>query len=173
MTVKELSQLYWLNREIELDQKRLYKLEGEIQRLKNEAAELERRASSPSGPNLTGMPKAPSPIDGNKIERYVAEIIEKEQLINQKIAMRDACAGVIRSKQLLCMTERTKLETYIASIPDSFLRQIFTLRFINGLPWFQVAMHLADGDDAKENVTEDSVKKQCYRYLKSENEKKS
>lgn len=173
MTVKELSQLYWLNREIEFDQKRLNKLENEIQRLQYDLSELERRASSPSGPNLTGMPKAPSPTDGNKIERYVADIIDKEKVLNQKIALRDACVGVIHSKQLLCMTERTKLETYIAGIPDSFLRQIFTLRFINGLTWFQVALHLSDGDDAKENVTEDSVKKQCYRYLKSENEKKS
>lgn len=170
MTVKELSQLFWLNREIELDQRRMNKLEGEIVRLQNEVTELQHRASSTS-PNLTGMPKAPN-TDGNKIERYVAEIVDKETALNQKIALRDACMGVIRSKQLLCLTERTKLETYIAGIPDSLLRQIFTLRFINGLPWFQVAMHLSDGSGVKD-VTEDSVKKQCYRYLKSENEKKS
>lgn len=169
MTVKELSQLYWLNREIEADQKRMNKLEGEIRRLQNEVAELQRRAST-SGPNLTGMPKAPN-TDGNKIERYVSEIVDKEQMLNQKIELRDACMGVIRSKQLLCLTERKKLETYIAGIPDSFLRQIFTLRFINGLPWFQVAMHLSDG--MKEGITEDSVKKQCYRYLKRKDEKNS
>lgn len=162
MTVKELSQLYWLNREIELDQKRMNRLEGEIRRLQDEVAALERRASSTS-PNLTGMPKAPN-SDGGKIERYVSEIVDKQQLLNQKIDLRDACMGVIRSKQLLCLTERKKLETYITGIPDSFLRQIFTLRFISGLPWFQVAMHLSDGE--KDSVTEDSVKKQCYRYLK-------
>lgn len=162
MTVKELSQLYWLNREIELDQKRMNRLEGEIRRLQDEVAALERRASSTS-PNLTGMPKAPN-SNGGKIEHYVSEIVDKQQLLNQKIDLRDACMGVIRSKQLLCLTERKKLETYITGIPDSFLRQIFTLRFISGLPWFQVAMHLSDGD--KDGVTEDSVKKQCYRYLK-------
>ena len=32
MTLKELSQLYWLNREIELDQKRLEVLDMEIQK---------------------------------------------------------------------------------------------------------------------------------------------
>ena len=66
MTVKELSQLYWLNREIEQDQKRL--------------EELEYKASSPSGPNLTGVPSAKG-FTQSKIERYVAEIVDLKAII--------------------------------------------------------------------------------------------
>ena len=42
MTMKELSQLHWLNVEIDRDKQRL--------------AELEARAASPGGPNMSGMP---------------------------------------------------------------------------------------------------------------------
>lgn len=137
MTVKELSQLYWLNREIELDQERL--------------AELERKASSPSSPNLTGMPGGSStPGFNNKIERYVAEIIDLE--------------AIIAAKQLQCIHERSRLERWIMDIPDSLTRQIFTLRFVNGLPWRQVAYSIGG------NNTEDGVKKICYRYIDKQNE---
>ena len=137
MTMKELSQLYWLNREIELDQERL--------------AELERKASSPSSPNLSGMPGGGStPGFNNKIERYVAEIIDLQALI--------------AAKQIQCIHQRNRLERWIADIPDSLTRQIFTLRFINGLTWNQVAMHIGGN-------TEASVKMICYRHLNKVNRK--
>ena len=132
MTVKELSQLYWLNREIEADQERL--------------ADLEQKASSPSGPNLTGMPGGGStPGFNSKIERYVAEIVDLQ--------------AIIAAKQQQCIHERARLERWICDIPDSLLRQIFTLRFVNGLTWVQVALHIGGGNN------EDNVKKLCYRYL--------
>lgn len=130
MTVKELSQLYWLNREIEQDQHRL--------------AELEDKASSPSSPNLTGMPHSPS-FNGSRLERYIAEIVDLR--------------AIIAAKQQQCIYERIRLERWICDIPDSLLRMIFTLRFINGLTWCQVALNVGGGN------TEDSVKKACYRYL--------
>ena len=134
MTVKELSQLYWLNREIELDQKRL--------------AELEQKASSVSSPNLSGMPGG-SNYFNNKIERFVAEIVDLKM--------------IIENKQQQCIYERNRLERFISTIPDSLTRQIFTLRFVNGLTWRQVAYHIGGYN------TEDSVKKTCYRYIDKSN----
>ena len=133
MTVKELSQLYYLNREIEADQQRL--------------DELEVRVSSPKSPNYDGMPHAPGYSDS--LSRMVAEIVDTK--------------AILAAKQLQCIHERNRLERYISSIPDSLTRQIFALRFINGLSWYQVAMHIGGGN------TEDSVKKVCYRYLNKEN----
>lgn len=135
MTLKELSQLYYLNREIEADQERLEALRA--------------RASSPSGPNLTGMPSGGS-FD-NRLERYIAEIVDLEAIIQAKITQ--------------CIHERNRLERYIAGIPDSLTRQIFTLRFINGLTWLQVAFSVGGGN------TEQSVKMTCYRYIHRNNEK--
>lgn len=136
MTLKELSQLYYLNREIERDKKRL--------------EELKANACSLSGPNLTGMPGGGS-FSGSTIDRQIAEIVDLESIISAKITQ--------------CLHERNRLERYIADIPDSLTRQIFTLRFINGLSWWQVAYHVGGFN------TEDSVKKICYRFIERENEK--
>lgn len=161
MTVKELSQLYWLNREIELDQQRLDNLDIEIAKDEEQLARLELEASSPSGPNYDGMPKSPS--YGNKLENAVARIIELQEILTHKKALRSDCAMTIQAKQLLCLTERNKLERYINDLPDSLLRLIFTYRFVNGLTWYQVSEHIGM------RTTEDSVKKMCYRYLAQQN----
>lgn len=133
MTLKGLSQLYYLNREIERDQERLEKLRAS--------------ASAPGAPNYDDMPKSPS--FENRLERYIAEIVDLEAIIQAKITQ--------------CLHERARLERYIAEIPDSLTRQIFTLRFINGLSWLQVAYSIGG------NNTEQGVKMICYRYIKNSN----
>lgn len=129
MTVKELSQLYWLNREIELDCERL--------------KELEQKAISVSASSVSGTPVGN--YISSKIERYTADIVDLRE--------------IIQTKQQQCIYERNRLESYISTIPDSLTRQIFTLRYVNGLPWSQVASHIGGGNTA------DSVKKVCYRYI--------
>lgn len=133
MTLKELSQLYYLNREIEMDKKRLQ--------------ELEVLAVSIS-PNLTGMPRSPGVSD--KVGRYAAEIADLK--------------GIIEAKHQQCLYERSRLERYIAGIDDSLIRQIFTYRFVNGLPWLQVAACIGG------NNTADSVRMMCNRYIKATND---
>ena len=129
MTLKELSQLYWLNREIEMDQQRL--------------RELELKAL-PGAQVLTGMPHAPGVVD--KVGTYAAEIADLR--------------GIIEAKHQQCLYERSRLERYISSIDDSLLRQIFTYRFVNGLPWEQVAACIGGGNNAG------NVRMLCYRYIK-------
>lgn len=129
MTKKELSQLYWLNREIEMDTGRL--------------RDLEAIASCPKAQRLDGMPHASG--YGNVPVRCVAEIVDLK--------------AIIAAKQQQCIHERNRLERYIADIPDSLTRQIFTLRFINGLSWYQVAAHIGGGN------TDDSVRMVCNRYI--------
>lgn len=68
MTKKELSQLYWLNREIEEQQRRL--------------EELECLATTCTS-HVTGMPK--SPVITEKLSKYVAEIIDLKGLIDLNI----------------------------------------------------------------------------------------
>lgn len=128
MTINELSQLYWLNREIEMDQKRLEELRGKV---------------APASPTLTGMPHGTGD-NSSKVERAAAEIVDLE--------------AIIAAKQIQCIHERQRLERYIQDIPDSLVRMVFTFRFVNGLPWGQVAESIGGN-------TPDSVKKICYRYL--------
>ena len=137
MTLRELSQLYHLNREIDEDKKRLEEL----------------RVKSCYPQSTIGMPdvSGSTAASGSKVDRYAAETADLEAIISAKL--------------IQCMHERNRLERYIADIPDSLTRQIFTLRFINGLSWLQVAYSLGG------NNTESSVKMICYRYIDKENEK--
>lgn len=129
MTLKELSQLYYLDREIELDRERL--------------AELRADLLCPRSPDYDGMPRNPNPE--NALERCVAEIVDLEDVIRAKIEQR--------------IYERSRLERYISDIPDSLTRQIFTLRFVDGLKWEEVA------DKVGGHNTGYSVKKICYRFI--------
>lgn len=131
MTLKELSQLFYLNREIETEKERLEQLKSEAEGL--------------SGGKLTGMPTA-SGHSKDKLARCVAEVIDTE--------------AIIAAKLMQCLHERNRLERYIADIPDSLMRMIFTYRFINGLPWEQVAACIGGGNSAG------SVRMMCYRYLR-------
>lgn len=130
MTLKELSQLRYLNQEIERDMQRL--------------AELRAFIENPSTSKLSGMPTTGNFV--NITEKNIIEIITLE--------------GIIDSKIDRCITEKKEIEEYISGIDDSLIRQIFTLRFIKGLSWRQVAFTVGGHN------TEDSVKKICYRYLK-------
>lgn len=132
MTLQELSQLYYLNREIESDKRRL--------------AEFKAKAYAASSPNLSGTGGSSAP--GDRVGLYASEIAEIEKIISEKLRR--------------CFVERTRLERYIAGISDSLTRQIFTLRFINGLSWVQVAHGVGGGN------TEAGVKMICYRYIDSE-----
>lgn len=130
MTLKELSQLYYLDKEIELDRERL--------------AELRANLLCPRSPNYDGMPRNPNPE--NALERCVAEIVDLENVIRAKIEQR--------------IYERARLERYISDIPDSLTRQIFTLRFIEGLTWDDVAAKAGGNNTAK------NCSNICYRYIR-------
>lgn len=52
-----------------------------------------------------------------------------------------------------------QVEEFIASVEDSRMRRIITLRFIDNLSWNKVANHIGGGN------TEDSVKKSFYRFM--------
>lgn len=106
MTLEELSVLHDLTQEIDMDEKRLQKLEGEA---------------------------------GTKAQK---EKVKK----------------VIREKRNKLWAERERLERWIAEIDDSITRQIFTLRFVEGKTWLQVAMEIGGGNTAN------GVLKSAKRY---------
>ena len=127
MTLKELSQLYYLNREIEMDRQRLRELECKT---------------------------VPASLTGGK--RTCAK---RADTVGAQAAEIADLRGVIEAKHQQCLYERSRLERYISSIDDSLLRQIFTYRFINGLPWRQVAACVGGGN------TDDACRKAVRRYL--------
>jgi hypothetical protein len=127
MTKKDLSQLYWLGREIEEQQRRL--------------AELESLATSCTS-RITGMPHGTGVSD--RLAGYVAEIADLRSLIDLNLKK--------------CFYELNRLTRYINGIEDSYIRQILSLRYINGLSWVRIAFTIGGN-------TADSVRKTHDRFL--------
>ncbi len=128
MTIKELSQLYHLRREVEMDRQRL--------------AALEERAL-PGAQRLSGLPGSSWRQD--KLGEMAVEIADLR--------------AVIEAKYRRCLAEQQRLEQYIAGIEDSFVRQIFTCRFVEGLSWRQVAKKVGGKNSAG------NIRVICHRFL--------
>lgn len=86
-------------------------------------------------------------------------LLELEALPGMEEEIREV-REIIRQKQKRNMKERAKLEKWIAGIPDSLTRQIFTLRFVHDYSWLRVAMAV-NGDN-----TESTVRMIAKRYIK-------
>lgn len=116
MTLKELSQLYYLNREIERDLKRLHELKM-----------LELKTTA----RYSDMPKGKSMTHDIMAEK-VATIVDLEEMLE--------------FKKLKRVYEEKRLMHFIESIDDCFLRLIFKLRFIDCKKWDTIACYVGGGN---------------------------
>lgn len=122
---------------------RYFELVSNLARTK-ELLENLRAAAYPGGQVLTGMPHAPGVRD--KIGDLAAEIADldiRRQYIEQEIK-----------------SQKSKVEKFVETIDDYYLRTIFRLRFERGLSWKEVATIIGGRN------SEESVKSACYRYLR-------
>lgn len=158
MTVKELSKLYWLNREVELNKMQLADLEKELEQDRERLAGLRRSLDGLASPKLDGMPHGSNV--SSPVENTVEQIMMLEAALTRKHDALVNLTARISARQTLIILERDKLEQYIGAMEDAHMRQVFTLRFVNGLPWEQVAASLGPGYMGA------SVKKACYRYIR-------
>ena len=58
------------------------------------------------------------------------------------------------------MAQLEPLEGWLANIPDSYTREIFTLSYVEGLAWKEVAVHMGGGN------TSAGLRMAASRYLK-------
>lgn len=117
-------------------------LEQEIYYQKKQLEELMATASSCAA-SMSDIPHAS--IKSDKIGIYGSEIADLITLLEETIEKR--------------VQERLKLERYIQTVEDSSMRQILSMRYIQGYSWRKIA-HRVGG-----NNTEDSVRKSHDRYL--------
>lgn len=117
MTVKELSQYYFLGKELEQYDRRI--------------DELRARRVAISAPAFDKEPGGQHDPTHSKIETLTAEIIELEDLMR-----------INREKRAL---ERQRLERYIEGIQDSAVRQIARLRFADLKSWNEVGSRMGAG----------------------------
>ncbi|MEG1061639.1 MAG: hypothetical protein RSD35_06845 [Oscillospiraceae bacterium] len=121
---------------------RLRWLNREIESEKERLAQLKSAATDIS-PKITGLP-------------HVGVVANKTAIAAKIADSRD----IIDTKVLRSIAEYNRLNRYIASIDDSYIRQILTLRYVDGLSWVAVAFHMGG--------SEDSVRKTHDRFLRSE-----
>lgn len=143
MTIEKLSQLQHLDREIRL-------LRSQIQRLREQ-----RRAFV-----VTDSVQASSKCEPYQLHSQLVRGVgpsAQAQALSETIAQRKSqlAETLLKREQ-----ELLEAELYIAGIPDSLTRQIFTLRFVEGYSWQQVAVKVGGGN------TEVGVKQLCSRYLR-------
>ena len=124
----------------------LHRLKGFIAQEQDRLDDL-RASLELKSPILSDMPKAQGARD--KLGETVPKIVDETQLIEQNIAM--------------CTELRNKLITFIYKIDDLKIRQVFILRFIEDLPWMEVADRIGGRE------TESSVKNAVYRYVERAN----
>ena len=115
MTKQELTQIYWLNKEVVMWQQKLERLESQ---------------SLIKGQQITGMPSGGSRTTSKVEERAIRleEIKERIQAMKDK-AERD----------------QVKLLQYIEGLEDVFVRQIIIYRYMELLPWKTVARRMGEG----------------------------
>lgn len=135
MTKEELSQLQYLNREIELLQSRLLGLESTPKQM---FGCVKGSATSP-----------PYNLHSITVSGYDDDLAQEIGEVKAEI----------KSMLRRCLRERARLEQYIAAAPDSEMRMILGLRYINGLSWGQVAAHISS------YATESSIKMAVQRFL--------
>lgn len=145
MTKKELSQLYYLNREIGQLEQHKREIQHQIDSIGKAADTV--KGSAASFPFMLRSIL----IEGTDAQSSERALKLREELIDIKRLIER------RSKQCTC--EYNRLMHYINEIDDSLTRQILSLRFVNGLSWNQVASCIGGGN------TEGSVKKSCYRFM--------
>lgn len=69
---------------------------------------------------------------------------------------------IIEGMRRRCVAQLEGLERWLADIPDPYIRQILTLRYVEGLPWKEVAARIGgDNSSALMRMT-------ASRYLKRE-----
>ncbi len=132
MTVKDLEQLYYLEKMIQHENKRLDELRASVDL---------------HSPGFSDMPKAPGARD--KLGEVVPEIVDQEEEIKHSLLEYE------ETKQ--------KLLHFIRHVPNTRIRLIMMLRYIDKKTWQGVA------DELGGKETENSVKKTVYRYLGEKN----
>lgn len=66
---------------------------------------------------------------------------------------------IIAEKHRRCVRERNRLARFIAGIRDPYIQRLFAAHFAEGKTWVRIA--IAQGGF----VSEETLKKSCYRYL--------
>ena len=121
-------------------------LRQELKRCREALLTLETRAT-PGAQNLTGMPHTPGP--NKSVENFAVRIADLRDKVN--IMETD-----VKEDEL-------EIATWIDMVRPYWTRLIFQLRYLDALPWRDVARSIGG------NNSEDNIKMVVYRYMMEQN----
>ena len=145
MKIKELSQLYYLGKEIKMLEKKLKGLKEALEESSSGSLVTDTVSGSSASFPYVLHSIAVSGADMSRYYKVRAEIADVNSLI------------LLNKEKCIC--EYNRLNRYIQGIDDSMIRQILTYRFIDCMGWDNVAIKIGGDNKA------DGIKKVCYRYL--------
>lgn len=96
------------------------------------------------------------------IQRFVIEGFPNDDIIRQR-GMLHARQAHLKHLEGQILEQINEIESFMKSIPNSPIRMIVRLRYIENLQWDEVADKFGGG------YTKDSVRKMLERYLEKEN----
>ncbi len=145
MTKDELKQLAFLKGEVAM-------LENQIEEVKKKINKY--RTSDSVKASQTEFPYTQHSVlvSGIPEKSYSGAWELREELGELKLRL--------QARKTECDWEYIRLNNYIQSIDDSLIRQILTYKYINNLPWEQVAKHIG------EKYTGNYVRVTLDEYLK-------
>jgi len=110
---------------------KLYDLNREIEQNKQRLRELESAATNTNS-KITGLPHAPGISDKTSLGADIAYL-----------------KGIIQAQMLQTVCEYRRIIEFVNSIDDPHMRQIISLRHINGLNWLQISFSIGGGNTAE------------------------
>lgn len=142
MVSKEiLTQYNDLQEETKEVRERIERTEKQIARIEEEGRVIDTVSGGPGG------------IQHFKIEGFpYPEYSRKKSLLYAR-------KSILANLEIELLETLNQVEKFIASVEDSRMRRIITLRVIDNLSWNGVADRIGGGN------TEDSVKKSFYRFM--------
>ncbi|MEG0839737.1 MAG: RNA polymerase subunit sigma-24 [Hydrogenoanaerobacterium sp.] len=142
LTKRELSQLYYLKREIIMQQHQLDSLKVCTEKAKAADTVKGSNAEYPYNSRIFSVDGIVNTAEYNCTKREIEELTKLIQHNREK-----------------CVIEYERLTRAIMEIDDSLMRQLLFYRYINGFSWVQVAKHIGGGNTA------DSVRMAHERFL--------
>lgn len=126
-------------------------LNREIERESDRLERLEDKATSPSSPSLSGMPKAPT-YSGDRMADTVGKIADLRRRINKLIDERNR--------------EKDQIETLVQSLNKSDERAVIRNRYLDLEDWDEV-MFVLFGGETDFNERYDEYKQKMFRWHRS------
>lgn len=127
-------------------------LEQRIVRLRSEVRKIEQEGE------VTDM------VSGGYggIQHFTIQGFPEPEHNRKKSILRNREIALVQLK-LQVEEQINEIQLYINSIDDSHTRRILSMRYIDGLPWKQVAQNIGGGN------TDDAVRKAADRFLEQKN----